>query len=168
MTTSYNRYSPAQDRYREVAHRATGNEPFGSRTIPSIVVINASRSRKNVDDPGLEGGAGGASPDDARRAMKMQVIRLKRGRMKSILDRSFRYTPSVETDLRKTFARIRRKQHDKQRAQANADAEVKTKVLLIDHLKKASSVTAGAYAKPLEQRSGMELDDVGALQNRGK
>lgn len=28
--------------------------------------------------------------------------------MKSILDRSFHYTPSVRTDLRKTFARIRR------------------------------------------------------------
>lgn len=30
--------------------------------------------------------------------------------MKSILDRSFRYTPSDQTDLRKTFARIRREQ----------------------------------------------------------
>jgi hypothetical protein len=29
-------------------------------------------------------------------------------RMKSILDRTFRYTPSFETDLRKTFARIQR------------------------------------------------------------
>jgi hypothetical protein len=28
--------------------------------------------------------------------------------MKSILDPSFRYTRSVETDLRKTFARVRR------------------------------------------------------------
>ncbi len=28
--------------------------------------------------------------------------------MKSILDPNFRYVPSVETDLRKTFARIRR------------------------------------------------------------
>lgn len=35
--------------------------------------------------------------------------------MKSILDRSFRYTRSVDTDLRKTFARIRREQ---QKAQA--------------------------------------------------
>jgi|KBSSwiStaDraftv2_1062776.scaffolds.fasta_scaffold500843_2 hypothetical protein len=31
-----------------------------------------------------------------------------RGAMKSILDRSFRYTKSVDTDIRKTFARIRR------------------------------------------------------------
>jgi hypothetical protein len=30
--------------------------------------------------------------------------------MKSILDRSFRYTPSHDTDLRKTFARIREEQ----------------------------------------------------------
>ena len=30
--------------------------------------------------------------------------------MKSILDPSFRYTKSVDTDLRKTFARIRREQ----------------------------------------------------------
>ncbi|MCC7041079.1 MAG: hypothetical protein IT516_12295 [Burkholderiales bacterium] len=28
--------------------------------------------------------------------------------MKSILDPSFRYVPSVETDVRKTFARVRR------------------------------------------------------------
>ena len=31
-----------------------------------------------------------------------------RGQMKSILDPSFRYTSSVETDLRKTFAKVRR------------------------------------------------------------
>jgi hypothetical protein len=30
--------------------------------------------------------------------------------MKSIFDSSFEYTPSQETDLRKTFARIRREQ----------------------------------------------------------
>lgn len=30
--------------------------------------------------------------------------------MKSVLDSSFRYTPSTETDVRKTFARIRREQ----------------------------------------------------------
>ena len=36
--------------------------------------------------------------------------------MKSILDPSFRYTKSVETDLRKTFARIRREQRKQQQA----------------------------------------------------
>jgi len=30
--------------------------------------------------------------------------------MKSILDRSFKYTPSTSTDLRKTFAKARREQ----------------------------------------------------------
>lgn len=30
--------------------------------------------------------------------------------MKSILDPSFRYVPSMRTDLRKTFARVRREQ----------------------------------------------------------
>lgn len=38
--------------------------------------------------------------------------------MKSILDPSFRYTPSVQTDLRKTFARIRRAQSARDRAQS--------------------------------------------------
>jgi hypothetical protein len=36
--------------------------------------------------------------------------------MKSILDPSFQYTPSVETDLRKTFARIRREMRKSQQA----------------------------------------------------
>jgi hypothetical protein len=42
--------------------------------------------------------------------------------MKSILDPKFRYTSSVDTDLRRTFARVRRerereqRQHDKETA----------------------------------------------------
>jgi len=36
--------------------------------------------------------------------------------MKSILDRSFRYTKSADTDIRKTFARIRREQRQGTRA----------------------------------------------------
>ena len=35
--------------------------------------------------------------------------------MKSILDPTFRYTSSANTDLRKTFARIRRKRAAKRR-----------------------------------------------------
>ncbi len=35
--------------------------------------------------------------------------------MKSILDRSFRYTSSQDTDLAKTFARIRREQRRRAR-----------------------------------------------------
>lgn len=37
-----------------------------------------------------------------------------RNAVKSILDRSFRYTPSTQTDLRKTFARVRREQRQQQ------------------------------------------------------
>ena len=32
--------------------------------------------------------------------------------MKSILDKSFRYTPSAQTDLKKTFARLRREKRE--------------------------------------------------------
>ena len=39
--------------------------------------------------------------------------------MKSILDPSFRYTKSVDTDLRKTFAKIRREQRNQLRAGTN-------------------------------------------------
>ena len=51
--------------------------------------------------------------------------------MKSILDPQFHYTPSVETDLRKTFARIRREQRRAQEAVALAEAESRKKVLPI-------------------------------------
>jgi hypothetical protein len=37
--------------------------------------------------------------------------------MKSLLDPSFRYTKSIDTDIRKTFARIRREQQKQARAQ---------------------------------------------------
>jgi len=47
--------------------------------------------------------------------------------MKSILDRSFRYTPSVATNLKKTFARIRRDQA----RDALDSAEIETNVSLI-------------------------------------
>ena len=39
--------------------------------------------------------------------------------MKSLLDPSFRYTKSIETDIRKTFARIRREQQKQARAHAS-------------------------------------------------
>ena len=42
--------------------------------------------------------------------------------MKSILDPRFRYTNSVDTDLRKTFARIRREQRQQTPAANNASA----------------------------------------------
>jgi len=59
--------------------------------------------------------------------------------MKHILDSEFRYRPSFDTDLRKTFERVRRNQHAKDRAQAKQVPEVQVRVLKLDQLKKASS-----------------------------
>lgn len=58
--------------------------------------------------------------------------------MKSILDRSFHYTTSVETDVRKTFARIRREQRRREQAQAAVEAEARKKVLVITPRKEAT------------------------------
>jgi hypothetical protein len=44
--------------------------------------------------------------------------------MKSLLDPSFRYTKSIDTDIRKTFARIRREQQTQARARAGEGAGV--------------------------------------------
>ena len=49
--------------------------------------------------------------------------------MKSILDPSFRYTKSVETDLRKTFARVRRNLRKQQQEQSTVGVDVIRKVL---------------------------------------
>ena len=57
--------------------------------------------------------------------------------MKSILDGSFRYTKSVDTDLRKTFARIRREQ--RQQARAQVDAENPRKVFPLSARKHAAA-----------------------------
>ena len=53
--------------------------------------------------------------------------------MKPIFDRSFRYTPSTQTDLRKTFARVRREMRLKEQAAAEAKAESKLKVSPLRH-----------------------------------
>ena len=64
--------------------------------------------------------------------------------MKHILDSSFRYKPSFDTDVRKTFERIRRQQQTKVReTKAEAEAKgnqgpVRVKVLQLDQLKKAN------------------------------
>jgi hypothetical protein len=55
--------------------------------------------------------------------------------MKSILDPSFRYTASVETDLRKTFARIRRDLRKQQQELSKSGVEVK---VLPFHSRKAA------------------------------
>ena len=57
--------------------------------------------------------------------------------MKSILDPSFRYTKSVETDLRKTFARVRRELSKQQQEQSTVSVEGIRKVLPF-HSRKAA------------------------------
>jgi len=52
--------------------------------------------------------------------------------MKSILDPSFRYTSSVATDIRKTFARVRREMRKRERARAGSDTDATAQVLRID------------------------------------
>ena len=51
--------------------------------------------------------------------------------MKSILDPEFHYTSAVETDLRKTFARVRREQRRQQEARAQVETEARKNVLPI-------------------------------------
>jgi hypothetical protein len=63
--------------------------------------------------------------------------------MKHILDSSFRYRPSFDTDVRKTFEKIRRQQiTTEQKAKADdakASNAPRIKILQLDQLKKASS-----------------------------
>jgi hypothetical protein len=60
--------------------------------------------------------------------------------MKHILDSEFRYRPSFDTDVRKTFEKARRQQQQARgREQTSAEPEVKVKVLKLEQLKKASS-----------------------------
>ncbi len=57
--------------------------------------------------------------------------------MKSIFDSSFRYTRAVETDVRKTFERIRREQQSERRRKATAaNSEVAVKVVQLEQTKK--------------------------------
>lgn len=48
--------------------------------------------------------------------------------MKSILDPTFRYTSSANTDLRKTFARIRRETRRQTQVTTREDADAAQKV----------------------------------------
>lgn len=43
--------------------------------------------------------------------------------MKHIYDQAFKYVPAVETDLRKTFARIRREQERKREEELTAKVQ---------------------------------------------
>jgi len=62
--------------------------------------------------------------------------------MKHILDSDFRYRPSFDTDVRKTFEKIRRQQQLAKEQQtkdreSKAQPEIQVKVLKLDQLKKA-------------------------------
>lgn len=48
--------------------------------------------------------------------------------MKSILDPTFRYTSSANTDLRKTFARIRRESRRQVQASGREDSDAAKKI----------------------------------------
>jgi hypothetical protein len=56
--------------------------------------------------------------------------------MKTVFDSSFKYYRSVETDVRKTFARVRREQQAERRRKESAANPGGTKVLSIDQTKR--------------------------------
>ena len=58
--------------------------------------------------------------------------------MKHILDSEFRYRPSFDTDVRKTFEKVRRQQQVRTRSEVAATPETKVKVLKLEQLKKAT------------------------------
>ena len=61
--------------------------------------------------------------------------------MKHILDSDFRYRPSFDTDVRKTFEKVRRQQQMRERdpSPAKNEPEMKVKVLKLEQLKKATN-----------------------------
>ncbi len=59
--------------------------------------------------------------------------------MKHILDSAFHYRPSFDTDVRKTFEKIRRQQAQQARDEAAERPAPRVKVLQLDQLKKATS-----------------------------
>ena len=61
--------------------------------------------------------------------------------MKHILDSDFRYRPSFDTDVRKTFEKVRRQQQVqvREREPETPKPEIKVTVLKLEQLKKASA-----------------------------
>jgi hypothetical protein len=63
--------------------------------------------------------------------------------MKHILDSEFRYRPSFDTDVRKTFEKVRRQQQLRRRKaggeEAKAAPAIEVKVLKLEQAKQASS-----------------------------
>lgn len=60
--------------------------------------------------------------------------------MKSVFDSSFKYTPSLDTDVRKTFERVRREQRQVRGrlAVVKSEPETKVEVLKLDQFTRAS------------------------------
>ena len=59
--------------------------------------------------------------------------------MKHILDSDFHYRPSFDTDVKKTFEKVRRQQQMAKEQQHKAHPEAQVKVLKLEQLKKATS-----------------------------
>jgi hypothetical protein len=59
--------------------------------------------------------------------------------MKHILDSSFHYRPSFDTDVRKTFEKARRQQQAQDRERSKPNADIQVKVLKLEPLKKVST-----------------------------
>jgi hypothetical protein len=59
--------------------------------------------------------------------------------VKNLFDRSFEYTRSTETDVRKTFERVRRQLQEQERARALAETESQPKLSPITRAKSAVS-----------------------------
>jgi hypothetical protein len=71
--------------------------------------------------------------------------------MKSILDPSFSYTSSLETDVRETFARIRREQQKREIASPSTLGERNSNMLT---LQRAPTSLQGAARARTMQESG--------------
>jgi hypothetical protein len=59
--------------------------------------------------------------------------------MKHILDSAFQYRPSFDTDVRKTFEKVRRQQQAREREQSKPNGEITVKVLKLEQLKKSAA-----------------------------
>jgi len=60
--------------------------------------------------------------------------------MKHILDSDFHYRPSFDTDVKKTFEKVRRQQQQAKDRQSKASGDVQVKVLKLEQLKKVSGI----------------------------
>ena len=60
--------------------------------------------------------------------------------MKSVFDRSFHYTPAVQTDIRKTFARVRREIRETEKVRERSEAETMAKVSPIKAVGKSAAM----------------------------